>query len=80
MDSHVSRPTRSHNLAKSPDQAWITVNREEQRVVAESLLDGERARAWERVVSLAPGYRRYETTTDRQVPVIRLTPQGDHRG
>jgi hypothetical protein len=25
-------------------------------------------------VAAAPGYRRYETATDREIPIIRLTP------
>jgi hypothetical protein len=33
----------------------------------------ERARAWQRMTAQAPGFAAYETSTDRQIPVIRLT-------
>ena len=68
-------PAWCHNLAKNPDQVFIEIAGKEQPVLVESLEGEERARAWERVVSLAKGYRRYERVTDRQIPIIRLTPQ-----
>jgi hypothetical protein len=38
------------------------------------LAPAEREKAWRMVVSLAPGYGKYETTTDRRIPIFRLTP------
>jgi deazaflavin-dependent oxidoreductase (nitroreductase family) len=70
----AQHPGWCYNLAKNPDQVFIEVAGEETRVRAQTLEGEERARAWERVTSLAKGYRRYETATDRQVPIIRLTP------
>ncbi|MGH8959283.1 MAG: nitroreductase family deazaflavin-dependent oxidoreductase [Acidimicrobiia bacterium] len=68
-------PSWCYNLAKNPEQAWITAGGETFKVRAESLEGAERAEAWKRVVSTAPGFARYETATDRQIPIIRLTPE-----
>ena len=38
------------------------------------LLEGEeRARVWQKLVSLAPGYARYEKSTQRVIPLIALS-------
>lgn len=66
-------PSWCYNLAKNPDQAWVTVAKETYKVHAESLKGGERDEAWKQIVSEAPGFGRYNTTTDRQLPIIRLT-------
>ena len=39
----------------------------------ESLVGPERADAWERVIKASPGFAKYEQTTDRLIPVVRLT-------
>jgi deazaflavin-dependent oxidoreductase (nitroreductase family) len=67
-------PSWCYNLAKNPDQAWITVGKDHQKAHAESLKGAERETAWKRIVSAAPNFGKYETTTDRQMPIIRLTP------
>ncbi len=69
-------PAWFFNLAKRPDEAWVTVDGKRIAVRAESLTGDERKRAWDRVVSLAPGYGKYTTDTDREIPVVRLTPRG----
>jgi hypothetical protein len=43
----------------------------------DSLHGQERAEAWDRIVDLAPGYGAYTEKTDREIPVIRLTPLED---
>lgn len=68
-------PSWCYNLAKNPEQASVTVKGETYQVTADSLEGAEREAAWRRVVATAPGFGRYETTTDRQIPIIRLTPQ-----
>jgi deazaflavin-dependent oxidoreductase (nitroreductase family) len=67
-------PSWCHNLAKNPDQAWATVAKKVYKVRAEFLQGAEREEAWKMIVSLAPGFGKYETTTDRRIPVIRLMP------
>ncbi|MGH8928975.1 MAG: nitroreductase family deazaflavin-dependent oxidoreductase [Acidimicrobiia bacterium] len=70
-------PSWCYNLAKNPEQVWVTVQKNEFRVQPESLHGAEREAAWKRVVSGAPGYGRYEETTDRQIPIFRLTPRSE---
>lgn len=69
-------PGWCYNLVKNPDHVTVTIGKEQVKVRADSLEGEERDAAWRRVVSLSPGYGRYERTTDRQIPVIRLTPVG----
>jgi deazaflavin-dependent oxidoreductase (nitroreductase family) len=65
-----------HNLAANPDKAWIEVGRQRYKVRPEILGADERPAAWQRIVTEAPQFKRYETKTDREVPVIRLTAEG----
>jgi len=67
-------PGWCHNLAADPDQAWATVDKEKTRVRAVSVEGNEYRVAWDRIVSLAPGYGSYLDKTDRHIPIIRLTP------
>ena len=60
------------NLAKHPDQVWIGSGTHRVKVTPETLEGAERDRAWREVVSLAPGYGRYETITDRVIPIVRF--------
>ena len=71
----ASHPAWYFNLARRPDDVAIEVGGERVRVSAESLEGEERKRAWARVVALAPGYGHYATDTDRQIPIVRLTPR-----
>jgi deazaflavin-dependent oxidoreductase (nitroreductase family) len=60
------------NLARNPDKVWVQVGRERFKARPE-LLDGEeRAVAWDRIVTVAPGFAEYERQTDRQLPIVRL--------
>ena len=61
------------NLARTPDQVWAQVGREEFNVRPELLRGDERAAAWKRIVAVAPSYGPYEQRTDREIPVVRLT-------
>jgi deazaflavin-dependent oxidoreductase (nitroreductase family) len=62
-----------HNLARNPDRVWIQVGRRRLQVRPEVLSGVERDDHWRRVVILGPHFGRYQTQTDRQIPVIRLT-------
>jgi deazaflavin-dependent oxidoreductase (nitroreductase family) len=68
-------PAWYFNLARRPDEAWAIVDGKRLAVRAESLSGEERARAWDRIVSLAPGYGKYTVDTDREIPIVRLTPK-----
>lgn len=61
------------NLARNPDQVWVEVDGRTVKVRPESLHGEEREQAWQRVVELAPGYGGYQTRTDREIPLVRLT-------
>ena len=64
------------NLAKNQDKIWIEVGNRKLRVVADSLKGSEREAALARVAAVAPRYGEYQKKTDREIPVIRLTPAG----
>lgn len=68
-------PSWYFNLARRPDDVVIETAGQRIAVRAESLEGAERERAWSRVVSLASGYGKYATVTDRQIPIVRLTPK-----
>jgi deazaflavin-dependent oxidoreductase (nitroreductase family) len=71
----VRHPDWCFNLARNPDRAWIETEGAKSKAAPESLTGEERDRAWARVVELAPGYGRYTDKTDREIPIIRLTPE-----
>ena len=71
----ASHPAWYVNLARRPDGAAIDVDGHHFAVNADSLDGPERDRAWKRIVALAPGYGKYERDTDREIPVVRLTPK-----
>lgn len=62
------------NLAKSPDQVWLEVGNQKFHVRPEELKGAEYEDAYARVAAKAPGYGKYRKQTDREIPVIRLTP------
>ena len=71
----AAHPAWYVNLARRPEGASIEVDGRQLAVNAESLHGAERERAWERIVALAPGYGKYAEQTDREIPVVRLTPR-----
>jgi len=71
----AAHPSWYVNLARRPDGAAIEVDGHKFAVSAESLHGAERERAWKRIVALAPGYGKYGQQTDREIPVVRLTPK-----
>jgi deazaflavin-dependent oxidoreductase (nitroreductase family) len=68
-------PAWYFNLARRPNDVWVTFGGRRVAVRAESLSGDERTRAWDGIVSLAPGYGRYTVDTDREIPIVRLTPK-----
>ena len=66
-------PAWLFNAAKHPDQVWVEIGRERIHVRPEILAGEERTTAWRRVVAEASNFAKYETTTDREIPVVRLT-------
>ena len=71
----AAHPAWYVNLARHPRDALIDVGGREVAVEATSLDGAERERAWARIVSVAPGYGKYAVQTDREIPIVRLTPR-----
>lgn len=65
------------NMARDPEHVWIEIDKHRYLVRPESLKGDERATAWQRIASLSPGYGRYQTKTDREIPIIRLRRQAE---
>jgi deazaflavin-dependent oxidoreductase (nitroreductase family) len=70
----AKNPAWLFNMAKHPDQVWIQLGDRNLRVTPRTLKGQERTDAWQRVVTQSPGYANYETKTDREIPIVRLTP------
>ncbi|MFE6511788.1 nitroreductase/quinone reductase family protein [Nocardioides sp. NPDC057767] len=66
-------PAWYYNIAANPDRVTIEMGGETIPVVAEQLHGEERARAWDEIKADASNFATYETKTDREIPVIRLT-------
>jgi deazaflavin-dependent oxidoreductase (nitroreductase family) len=71
----AQHPSWLINLVHNPDKVSAEVDRDRFKVTPEVLGDDERATAWRRIVAEAPQFGKYETTTDREIPVVRLTRQ-----
>jgi deazaflavin-dependent oxidoreductase (nitroreductase family) len=67
-------PAWVRNLAKNPDQVGLEVGGRRVKVTAESLHGSERDAAWKTIVERSPNFGAYEKSTDREIPVIQLTP------
>lgn len=69
-------PSWYYNIAAHPDRVRIEFSGRRIEVRPEQLHGAERERMWRRLTAEAKGYARYEHATDREIPVIRLTPVG----
>ena len=65
------------NMARHPEQVSVQVGSRTVSVVGESLRGEARAGALRKVAAIAPRYTGYQTKTDRELPVIRLTAAHD---
>jgi deazaflavin-dependent oxidoreductase (nitroreductase family) len=70
----ATHPAWFLNMARHPEKIWVQVGSRRLRVSAESLKGAERANAWRRIVSEFSNYADYEKKTDREIPVVKLTP------
>lgn len=66
-------PAWYYNIAANPDRVRIEVAGRSVEVSAIQLHGAERAEAWQRIVAAAPRFAKYETVTDRCIPLIRLS-------
>ncbi|SRR5216684_8222658 len=72
----ATHPAWFINLAKSPDKIGLEVGNRKMRVKADLLKGNAREEALARIAAIAPRYGGYQKKTDREIPVIRLTPAG----
>jgi deazaflavin-dependent oxidoreductase (nitroreductase family) len=70
----ATHPGWFFNLANNPDKVWVRVGDRRFRVTASTLSATERESAWQRIKTQSPTFATYETKTDRELPIIRLTP------
>jgi len=70
----ATHPAWFINLAKNPDKVWLEVGNRKLKAAAELLKGKEREDALARIAVTAPRYGQYQKKTDREIPVIRLTP------
>jgi deazaflavin-dependent oxidoreductase (nitroreductase family) len=62
------------NMARNPDRIRVTLDGRGVAARADSLAGEERAEMWDFIVARAPGYAAYQAKTDREIPIVRLTP------
>ena len=70
----ASHPAWYHNLVAHPDQVQAEVGGTNRRATVRQLDGAEREAAWAVVVARAPRFEAYRTNTDRELPVLRITP------
>ena len=70
----VIHPAWFFNIAKNPDKVWARIGDRTFKVTPETLSGEARAVAWRRITTQSPVFAGYETKTDREIPVVRLTP------
>lgn len=61
------------NLRHDP-QVWVRRKAEVFEATANILEDGEYEGMWQRVTDWVMGFQEYQDKTDRQIPLVRLTP------
>lgn len=73
MGGEARHPSWYVNLAKNPNRVFLQVRGTRFRVRPASLHGADRAAAWKRITGEAPNFAEYQTNTDREIPVVRLT-------
>jgi deazaflavin-dependent oxidoreductase (nitroreductase family) len=63
-----------HNIVAHPDQVFAETGGTKRRVAVEQLAGEARDAAWAQITAKAPTFNDYTAKTDRQLPVLRLTP------
>jgi deazaflavin-dependent oxidoreductase (nitroreductase family) len=70
----AQHPSWYHNLVAHPDKVWVETAGSRQQVAVEQLAGDDRRQAWAQIVTRAPNFKTYTEKTDRELPVLRLTP------
>ncbi len=69
----ANHPAWYLNLRAHPE-VTVQVGNRERRMLADIAGPAERARWWERIVARYPFFADYQTRTEREIPVVRLSP------
>jgi deazaflavin-dependent oxidoreductase (nitroreductase family) len=67
-------PAWYYNLAAQPE-VTIDVQGRRVEVTASQLAGAERAEAWKQITTSAARFAAYQEKTDRELPILRLTPR-----
>jgi deazaflavin-dependent oxidoreductase (nitroreductase family) len=71
----ATNPAWYYNLAATPD-VTVDVQGRRVQVTATQLAGAERAAAWKQITAAADRFAGYQEKTDRELPVLRLSPRG----
>jgi len=71
----AQNPGWYHNVLAHPDDVSVEVGGQHHRVRPEELDGPRREVAWAQIVASRPSMAEYQVKTDRELPVIRLTPR-----
>ena len=69
----AKNPSWYYNLAAHPDRVSIEFGGRSESVVAEQLHGAERDAAWRQITAASKRFADYQSKTDRELPIIRLT-------
>jgi len=69
-----THPAWFYNICRNPDRVWMQVGNRKLRVAVESLQGEAREKGLAKVTAISPRYGGYQKKTDREIPVLRLTP------
>ena len=76
----AANPAWYLNMAARPDQVSIELPDRKLQVTPQQLSGERREEAWQRITTAQPRFAKYQTKTDRSLPVIRLVPAGTTAG
>ena len=74
MGGAPTHPQWFINMCKQPAKVWLEIGNRKLQVRPELLKGAEYEAAYARIAAESPGYGKYRLQTDREIPVIRLTP------
>jgi hypothetical protein len=70
----ATHPAWHHDIAAHPDQVWAEVSGTRHLVTVDQLGGAQRDAAWAQAIQRAPGFNGYVVKTDRELPLLWLTP------
>jgi deazaflavin-dependent oxidoreductase (nitroreductase family) len=69
----AKNPAWFYNIGAHPEAVSIDVGGGNVPVAADQLAGADRETAWKTITTASPQFSKYESKTDREIPVIRLT-------